>query len=112
MKGPTPAKSTMSSKRRLSSFCDRPEDRPVEEDVLPARQLRVEAGAELEQGGHLAVDLDGALVGAEDLGQALEHGALAGAVLADQAEGLALVDLERHVLEGPEVLGDRPGGLA
>ena len=84
------------------------QDRPVEEDVFPPRQLRVESRTELEQGRHLAGHRDQALVGPENPGHALEHGALARAVLSDQAEGLTLVDLKRHVSEGPEVLSDDP----
>ena len=57
-----------------------------------------------------------ALVGLEDAGQALEQRALAGAVGADEAEGGALGDLERHVAQGPELLVAGPaaahdGGL-
>ena len=85
-----------------------PEDGPVEEDVFPAGQLGVESGTQLEQRRHLPVDRHRPHVGTEDLGQAFEHGALARAVLSDQAEGLPLVDLERHVPEGPEIFGDHP----
>ena len=42
------------------------EDRAVEVHVLPARQLRVEARTELQEGGHLAVDGDLAAVRLED----------------------------------------------
>ena len=57
--------------------------------------------------------------GRGDAGEDLEQGALAGAVAADDAEDLALLDLEGDVLEGPDVsvtvvvvfLADLQGGI-
>ncbi len=40
-----------------------PEDRAVEADVLPAGELGVEAGAELDERGEPAVDVDRPSVG-------------------------------------------------
>ena len=85
-----------------------PEDRAVQVDVLAPRQLGVEPRSELEQRRDPAVDRDRALVRAKDPRQALQQGALAGAVLADDGEDLALVDLERDPLERPELLVRRP----
>ena len=65
-------------------------------------QLRVEAGADLEQRADPPVDLGPSRAGLGDPRQDLEQRALAGAVAADDAEGLALLDLERHVAQGPE----------
>ena len=45
----TPANATISSKRRAISRTLHAEDRAVQEDVLAARELGVEAGADLEQ---------------------------------------------------------------
>jgi hypothetical protein len=78
-----------------------PEDRPVEEDVLPAGQLGVETRAELDQGDHLAADQDAPAGRPGDLGQQLEDGRLAGPVGADDPEAAALLQLEGDVLERP-----------
>src|SRR4029079_17581370 len=92
------------------------EDGGVEVDVLPPGELLVEAGAELPQARHRAPHLDHALFRPQDLGEALEHGALARAVGPDDPERLAPLDVERDVAQGPEVLVARPataddGGL-
>ena len=104
MKRSRPAKSTISSNRRSISRLGQPEDRAVQVDVLPAGQLGVEPGAELEQRRHRAAVDDAALVRREDLGEAFEQRRLARSVLADDAERLALLDLEGHVLQRPELL--------
>ena len=62
----------------------------VDEDVLAAGDLRVEAGAELDQRRDAPVDAIRARWSAADAGDALEHRALAGAVAADDAVGAAL----------------------
>jgi hypothetical protein len=85
------------------------EDGRVQVDVLAAGELAVEPGPELQQRGDPAPDLDRARGRGEDPGQHLEQGRLAGAVGADQADGLAGPDLEVDVLERPEPLG---AGLA
>ena len=84
------------------------EDRAVEVDVLSPGQLRVEAGAEFEQSGHLAGDADATAVGPEDLGDAFQQRALPRPVLTDQAERLAFLHLEGDVTQGPELLERRP----
>ena len=81
-----------------------PQDRRVQVHVVAPRQLGVEAGPELEEGGDLAPGGDLALLGREDPGQALQEGALARPVLADHRERGALGDLERDVLQGPELV--------
>ena len=71
------------------------EDRPVQVDVLAARELRMETGAELEQRSDPAADLDPPLGRLHDPGDQPEEGRLAGAVPADQADGPARLDRER-----------------
>ena len=63
----------------------------------------MKAGADLEQAADPAFDLDLAAGGGGDAGEDLEQGALAGAVAADDAEDLALADLEAGVAPGPEL---------
>src|SRR5262249_22993087 len=79
-----------------------PQDRAVQVDVLPPRQLRVEARADLEERADSAVNLRGAGRRIGDAGQDLEQGAVPGAVSADHADDLTPSDLEGDVLEGPE----------
>ncbi len=69
----------------------------------------MEAGAELEEGGDLAVGLDASLLGPQDVGHALEQGALARPVLADEREGRPFGHLEGHVPQRPELLVLHPG---
>ena len=80
------------------------QDRAVEVDVLAARQLGVEAGADLKHGGHASRRGDCSPVRGEDLRDALEQRRLARTVVSEQAEGLALRDLEGDVVKGPELL--------
>jgi hypothetical protein len=42
--------------------------------------------------------------GGEDAGDDLKEGAFAGAVFADDAESLSLVDFKGDIVQGPEVL--------
>ena len=79
------------------------QDGSVEEHVLASAQFRVEPGPEFEQRRHAAVDRDAALVGFEDLGEALQQRRLAAAVVTDDAERFAGGDLEADVTERPEV---------
>src|SRR5262249_11816342 len=79
------------------------QDRPVQEDVLAAGQLRVEAGSDLEQAPDPAAQLDLTGRGGGDAAEYLQQRALAGAVAADHAEYLPRLYIERYVLEGPQV---------
>ena len=80
------------------------EDRAVQVRVLAARQLGMEARADLEDAPDATADHRAALGRRRDPGQQLEERRLAGAVLADEADDLALLDREGHVLERPELL--------
>ena len=84
------------------------EDRAVQEDVLAPCELGVESGADLEQGPHAAAEPRLAFGRRGDPGEDLEQGALAGAVVADDAHRLASLDLEAHVAQRPELLGPGP----
>ena len=79
------------------------EDRAVQEDVLAARELRVEAASQLEERRHAAAHLD--LAFARDLGTRddLEERALAGPVASDDTQRLPGPDLDRHPPQRPKV---------
>ena len=82
-----------------------PEDRAVEEDVLAARELLVEARADLEQRAEAARDPGVARGRGHDPRQDLEQRALARAVEPDDPDRLAAGDLEAHVPQRPEARG-------
>jgi hypothetical protein len=83
------------------------EDAAVDEDVLASSELRVEAAAEFEQRRDVAAQRDGSLGRRHRAGEDLEQGALAAAVPADDADGLAAADGEVHVPQRPELAGPR-----
>ena len=76
------------------------EQHPVDHAVLARAQLGVEAHAELDERGQPARHPNRPLVRPVDAGEDLEQAALAGAVLSDDPEELALVNVERDVLQG------------
>ena len=70
----------------------------------------MEAGADFQEGAYTAVGTDGTGGGACDAGEELEEGGFAGTVLTDDANDVALLDLEVDVAEGPDVFGGAFGG--
>ena len=80
------------------------EEGTVKIDVLLSRELRVETGAKLDQWRNRAIYRTGALRCLKDASDDLEHRRLARAVRADKTECLALVHIERDVVEGTELL--------
>ena len=80
-----------------------PVDRAAQEDVLASREVRVEAGAELEQRADRACDREPPARRLEDAREQAQEGRLAGAVPADDADGLPGLDLERDVAQRPDL---------
>ena len=80
------------------------ENRPVQVHVVPAGQVLVEAGADLEQRREAPPDVGVALGRVGDPREDLEQRALAGAVPADDAEHLAVLEVERDVAKRPDRL--------
>ena len=78
-------------------------ERAVQVDVLAAREVGVEAGAELEQRRDAAAGLDAAGGRLDDPGDQAEERRLARAVAADQPDRLAGLDRERDVVERPDL---------
>src|SRR5207244_4922545 len=76
-----------------------PVDRAVEEDVLAAREVGMEARAELEQRPDSSTDLDAAGGRLDDSGQQPEQRGLARAVAADEPDRAAGLDPERDVVQ-------------
>ena len=86
------------------------QDSSVHEDILPSRHLAMEAGADFEQGAYASVGTDGTGGGACDAGEEFEEGGFTGTVLADDADDVALLDLEVDIAEGPDVVRIAFGG--
>ena len=82
-----------------------PQDGAVQIDVFPAGQLRVKAGAHLQERSHPAPNRHPPLGGLGDAGEDLEQGALAGPVAADDAQNLALGDFQGHSSRAQMVSG-------
>ena len=79
-----------------------PQHDSVDEDVFAARDLRVKAGAQLDERRDLAIDLDVAARRLGGSGDDLQQRALAGTVAADHTERLAARDGQTDVVERRE----------
>ena len=106
MKCSSPEYSTTAIVDALDLRARQPVDGGVEEHVLASGQLRVEPDAELDhrRDPRVARDQQPAAGRPVDRGDQLQERALARAVAADQADRFAAVDLQRDVLERPELL--------
>ena len=78
-------------------------DRAVQEHVLAAREVRVEASAELEEGADPAARPHGARARLDDPGDETQQGRLARSVAPDETDGLSLAHIERDVVERPDL---------
>ena len=76
----------------------------VEEDILTGCQFLVKTGTQFDQRCHRAVNGDAALIGRQNTADSLEHRGLAGTIGADQAPGLACMDLKTHILDCKKLL--------
>ena len=75
-------------------------DRAAEKDVLAARKLRVEAGAELEQRGRSPADRELAGGRLQSAGEDLQERAFPGPVAPDHAECFPAGNLEGDIMQG------------
>ena len=105
------ANATISSKRCLMSARAEALDRAVQEDVLPAREVEVKARAELEERADAPFRANAPRRRLDDLGDDAEQRRLAGAVPADQPDGLAARYLGGDVPKRPHVGGLRLSAL-
>ena len=86
------------------------EDSAVHEDILPTGHLAMEAGADFKQRAYTAMGSYGPRCRSRHPAQQFEQSGFAGAVLADDANDVALLDLEIDVAQRPDVLGVALGG--
>ena len=88
-----------------------PEERAVEADDFTGGHMLIEVGAfgqvgdlllDVNIAGGLAEDTDGAGAGEDQAKQGLDGGRLPGAVGAEEAEDLALIDIQADVVDGDD----------
>ena len=97
---------------RLGLVAAESEHRCVEEDVLPAREVGVEARTEFEQGRDAPAAATAPGRGLDDPADDLQQRALAGAVVTDEADRRACADRRarrRSAPRSPDGAGDRRG---
>ena len=76
---------------------------PVHIDVLPAGHLRMETGSDFQKSANSAAGTDGSDSRSRHLGQQLQERALSGAVLADDAHDIPLLNLEINIPKRPDI---------
>ena len=76
------------------------EEQAADDDVLVAGDLRVHAHTQVEHGGDAALDHGGTAGRLVDAGEQPQQGGLAGAVVADQSDAVALLEVDVDVAEG------------
>ena len=81
------------------------EDGAVHEDIFPTRHLTMEACADFQQRTDTAMRTDSAGGRACDAAQQFKKCGFAGTVLADDADDVALLDLEVDIPQRPDVFG-------
>lgn len=81
------------------------QDGAIHEDILPARHLRVKARTDFQEGTNTAMGTDSAGSRTGDAGEEFQEGRFASTVLADDADDIALLDIEGDIAERPDVLG-------
>jgi hypothetical protein len=84
-----------------------PENRPVQEDVLAARQLHVKPTPDVEQRPDATTRAGDPRRRLRDAAEDLEQRGLAGTVVADHPERLALTSLEAQIAKSPDLLPGR-----
>ena len=104
MKSWRPAKATIFGRSASNLVARHADEEAVDNGVFAAADVGMEARAELEQGRKTAGRFDRALARPRKARHHAEERALAAAVGADDAEELALGDIERDVAHGPERL--------
>ena len=79
------------------------EDGAAQIDVLMPGKIFVKTGADFEQHADAAAHRSGAYRRVGDAGEDLQQRALAGAIMAENADHLALFDVEADIVERPEM---------
>ena len=80
------------------------QDGSVEKNVFPSGQFRMKPGSYFQQAGHPALHFDPAGCRLGDPAEDFEERRFARAVASNDADDVSALDLERDVLERPELL--------
>ena len=80
-----------------------PKDSAVQKDVLAPRKLLVKPGAHFQETRHSSCNGNPTLSGIGNAAENFQERRFAGAIAADDANAVAAQDLERHILERPEL---------
>src|SRR3989338_3535449 len=83
------------------------EDCSIEKNILPSGKLRGKASADLKERRDAPAQYRFSFSGGRDAGQDLEERRFSRAVRADNADDLALHDVERYILKRPELFFPR-----
>src|SRR5882762_11384587 len=84
------------------------QQRPIKIDIFAPGQLRMKAGGDFNQSRQPPIDSDLAFGRSCNVVEQLENGALACAILPDDSQCLAALDLKTNVAQGPEILPAAP----
>ena len=102
MKRSTPAKATISSKRRSMSRRRMPRIAPIEENVISAAEFGVKSCSYFQKGANAPCIAHGPMGWLGYAGQYLKQSAFAGAIVANDPHHLAGSHLEGEVTECPK----------
>src|SRR5438876_294831 len=78
-------------------------NRTAQKDVFTAREFGVKSSSDFEERAHPPAQLSEAAAWLRNSGKNLQKSALAGAVATDDSCYFALADIERNVLQRPDV---------
>ena len=84
-------------------------DAAIHIDILTGGHLGMEASTDLKEGSNTASIGDMAGRRGSDVAEELQQGALAGSVLADDTDDVTLLDLERDILQSPDIVAGALG---
>src|SRR5206468_4047552 len=80
-----------------------PHDRPLQKNILAAREVGVKARRELDQRSDAPAYAATATRGSHDAREQLEDGGLPRSIGSDDPQRFTRLHLERHIAEGPEL---------
>ena len=86
------------------------EDSAIQIDILATGHFLMKTRADFQQGAYTAMGTDSAGGGTGDAAQEFQEGRFAGAVLTDDADDIALLDLEVDIAQRPDVVRCALGG--
>src|SRR6266853_3771987 len=89
-----------------------PEDRAIQVNIFPPRELGMKPRADLEQGSYTPFDLDPACARFRDAGEDFQEGRFSGAVPPDDADNVAALHFKGYVAQRPKLFSSGTRALA